>query len=125
MLQNYDELRPYAGKLGEKLQLAQKVITFLTGFAQKGDFERFLADATPFMEFLSTITMSWLWLDIGTHAKKTLVTGQKTYSEDFYESKIHAMKFYFKYELPKVNGLAEILMDEESLTITGEKEIFH
>ena len=122
---NYDELRPYAGKLGEKLQLAQKVITFLTGFAQKGDFERFLADATPFMEFLSTITMSWLWLDIGTHAKKTLVTGQKTYSEDFYESKIHAMKFYFKYELPKVNGLAEILMDEESLTITGEKEIFH
>ncbi len=121
----YDDLKKYAGKLGEKLQLAQKVIGFLVGFAQKGNYERFLSDATPFMEFFSTITMAWVWLDMAAHAKNTLVTGQKTYSEDFYESKIHAMKFFFKYELPKTNGLAEILMDEEVLTILDEKEVFN
>ncbi|MEW7291762.1 acyl-CoA dehydrogenase [Aquimarina sp. 2304DJ70-9] len=121
----YDDLRGYATKLGEKLQLAQKVIGFLVGFAQKGDYERFLSDATPFMEFFSTITLSWVWLDIASHAKNALVTGQKNYSEDFYESKIHAMKFFFKYELPKTNGLAEILLDEEVLTIAGEKELFN
>ncbi|MCK8520638.1 acyl-CoA dehydrogenase [Aquimarina sp. D1M17] len=121
----FDDLKIYAGKLGEKLKLAQKVIVFLTGFAQKGDFEKFLADATPFMEFLSNITMGWIWLDIAVHAKNSLVTGQTTYSDTFYESKIHAMKFFFKYELPKVNGLAEILLDEESLTTAGEKETFN
>ncbi len=121
----YDDLRVYATKLGEKLQLAQKVIGFLVGFAQKGDYERFLSDATPFMEFLGNITMAWLWLDIANHAKNALVTGEKTHSESFYESKIHAMKFFFKYELPKTIGLAEILMDEEVLTIVGEKELFN
>ncbi len=121
----YDDLRGYAAKLGEKLKLAQKVIGFLVGYAQKGDYERFLSDATPFMEFFSTITMSWVWLDIAAHAKNALVTAQKNHSEDFYESKIHAMKFFFKYELPKTNGLAEILMDEEVLTIAGEKEVFN
>ncbi len=121
----YDDLKKYASKLGEKLQLAQKVIGFLVGFAQKGDFERFLSDATPFMEFLSNITMAWIWLDVATNAKNALVTGQKTYSEDFYESKIHTMKFFYKYELPKTNGLAEILLDEEALTIAGEKEILN
>ncbi len=121
----YDDLRGHASKLGEKLQLAQKVIGFLVGFAQKGDFERFLSDATPFMEFLGNITMAWIWLDIAVHAKNALVTGQKTHTEDFYESKIHAMKFFFKYELPKTSGLAEILLDEETLTIAGEKEILN
>ncbi len=121
----FDDLKAYAGKLGEKLQLTQKVITFLIGFAQKGDYQRFLSDATPFMEFFSTITMSWIWLDIAAKAKSALIKGEKTYTEDFYESKIHAMKFFYKYELPKTNGLAEVLMDEEVLTIVGEKELFN
>ncbi len=121
----YDNLSGYASKLGEKLQLAQKVIGFLIGFAQKGDYERFLSDATPFMEFFSNIIIAWIWLDMAAHSKNALVTAQKSHAEDFYESKIHAMKFYFKYELPKVNGLAETLMDQEVLTIAGEKELFN
>ncbi|WP_299222789.1 acyl-CoA dehydrogenase [uncultured Aquimarina sp.] len=121
----YDDLRGYANSLGEKLLLTQKVIGFLVGFAKNGDYERFLSDATPFMEFFSNIMMAWIWLDMAVNAKNAIITGKNTYSEEFYESKIHAMKFYFKYELPKTSGLAEILMDEEALTIAGEKEVFN
>ncbi|AXT49345.1 acyl-CoA dehydrogenase [Aquimarina sp. BL5] len=121
----YDDLRRYANTLGEKLLLTQKVIGFLVGFAKNGDYQRFLSDATPFMEFFSNITMGWIWLDMAVNAKNAIITGKNTYSEEFYESKIHAMKFYFKYELPKTGGLAEILMDEEVLTIAGEKEVFN
>ncbi|WP_299253852.1 acyl-CoA dehydrogenase [uncultured Aquimarina sp.] len=121
----YDDLRRYANALGEKLLLTQKVIGFLVGFAKNADYERFLSDATPFMEFFSNITMAWIWLDMAVNAKNAIITGKNTYSEEFYESKIHAMKFYFKYELPKTSGLAEILMDEEVLTIAEEKEVFN
>lgn len=121
----YEDLQPYATKLGEKLQLTQKVIGFLVGFAKKGDYQRFLSDATPFMEFFSTITMAWIWLEMAVNAKTALVTGQRTYAEDFYESKIHTMKFYFKYEVSKTSGLAETLMDETVLTIQEEKEVFN
>ncbi len=121
----YNQLKKYAVKLGEKLKIAQKVIQSLLHYAKKGDFERFLSDATPFMEYLSTITMAWIWLDIAAHSKNALVTGQKNHSEDFYENKIHAMKFFFKYEVPKTSGLSEILMDEETLTIADEKEVLN
>ena len=61
----------------------------------------------------------------GTRAQNALVTGNTENSTDFYESKIHAMEFYFKYELPKTTGLAEILMDnKQALTIGTDKEIF-
>ena len=122
---SHESLTPYAKKLGAKLQLTQEVLQSLMGFAMKGDYQRFLADATPFMEFFSTIVLSWLWLDIGRTAQEALVTGSKEHSTDFYESKIHAMEFYFKYELPKTTGLAEILMDNrKALTIGTDKEVF-
>lgn len=121
----HEALVPYAQKLSAKLELTQQVLKVLMGFAMKGDYQRFLADATPFMEFFSNILMSWLWLDMASEAQNALVKGSKEYSTDFYESKIHAMKFYFKYELPKTTGLAEILMDnKQALTIGTDKKVF-
>ncbi|WP_103068613.1 acyl-CoA dehydrogenase [Aquimarina sediminis] len=121
----YDNLKKYANTLGQKLQLAKKVIGFLLDFAQKGEYERFLSDATPFMEFFGNITMGWIWLDIACHSKKALITATGNHSEEFYESKIHAMKFYYKYELPKTIGLAETLMDENTLTVADGNKVFN
>ncbi len=120
----FEDLKPYATKLGDNLQLTQKVLGFLSGFAMKGEYERYISDATLFMEFFSKIVLGWLWLDMATHSKKALVTGDKTYSEAFHESKIHTMKFYYKYELARTTSIADILMDETVLTIPTEKEIF-
>ncbi|WP_299800982.1 acyl-CoA dehydrogenase [uncultured Maribacter sp.] len=121
----HDSLAPYAKKLAAKLELTQDVLKSLMGFAMKGDYQRFLADATPFMEFFSNILMGWLWLDLAREAQNALVTGNKENSAEFYESKIHTMQFYFKYELPKTTGLAEILMDNKTaLTIGTDKEVF-
>ncbi|EAR01790.1 acyl-CoA dehydrogenase [Maribacter sp. HTCC2170] len=120
----HESLVPYAKKLGGKLALTQQVLQSLMGFAMKGDYQRFLADATPFMEFFSNILIGWLWLDTAREAQNALVNGSKEHSTDFYESKIHTMEFYFKYELPKTTGLAEILMDKQALTLNTDKKIF-
>lgn len=117
-------LAPHAKKLAEKLELTQKVLKSLIRYAMKGDYERFLADATPFMEFFSNIVLGWVWLGIAEEAQNALLTGSKENSMEFYENKIHAMRFYFKYELPKTNGLAEILMDNQDLTVGTNETIF-
>ena len=120
----YESLKPLAEKLGSKLELTQRVLQSLMGYAMKGNYQRFLADATPFMEFFSTIIIAWQWLDIGREAQRAMVMGNGDYSSEFYESKIHAMQFYFKYELPKTTGLSEILMDDQALTLNTEKQLF-
>ena len=119
----FDDLKPYAKNLADKLGLTQKVLEFLMQFASKGDYQRFLADATVFMDFFGTITIGWQWLKMATAAKNAIVSGKMVYTEDFYESKIHTMKFFYKYEMPKTIGLADTLMDSEVLTILEEKEL--
>ncbi len=120
----YDDLQGYAATLGGKLKETQKILGFLMPFALKGNYERYLSDANLFMEYLSHVVISWLWLEMAVKAKQSLLKGDTTYSETFYESKIHTMKFYFKYELSKTAGLAEALTSEDVLTVKTEKNVF-
>lgn len=120
----YDELKPYVKQMADRLGLAQKVMGFLSGFAFKGEFERYLSDATHFMEFFSKILIGWFWIEMAAKAKTLQVTGDTSYSNEFLQSKVHTMKFYFKYELSKTTSLAEILTNEEVLTIPTEEKVF-
>mgnify|MGYP003630001483 FL=1 len=114
-------LQSYAKTLGAKLQLTQKVLGHLMPHAMKGDYERYLADASVFMEFLSLVIIGWTWLDLGLNATNAS-KGNGKYSKEFYESKIHTMKYFFTYEIPKTSGLAEILLNTESITIKKDTE---
>ena len=120
----FDELRSSAKILGGKIKLTKEVLDFLMPFAKKGNYERYLSDANLFMEFLSHVVLGWLWLDIAVHAQRNLKESGQTHSKAFYESKIHTMKFYFKYELPKTSSLAESLMHPDVLTIKSKNEVF-
>ena len=116
-----EQLEAFAETLGQKLVLTQRVLTHLMPYAKKGDYERFLADASIFMEFLSLILMSWTWLEIALNASSAL-ENKGFYSKVFYESKLHATNYYYTYELPKTTGLAEILLNSETITVKKDKE---
>ena len=120
--ETYEDLKPYTAKLNSALESSQRVLGHLSKFAMKGDFERFLADATIFMEMMSTVVIAWQWIKMAASAKQALVTGSMTQTESFYNGQIHTMKFYFKYELPKISGHAETLLSDEVLTIVNEEE---
>jgi len=88
----------------------------------KGNYERYLSDANLFMEYMSIVVLSWLWLEMAVNSKEKITANDLKHSKIFYESKIHTMKFYFKYELPKTLSLAETLMSDEVLTIKEDTE---
>lgn len=120
----FDELKPYADQLAAELNRVQEVMMNLLPHAQKGDIERYLSDATLFLELFGIVVIAWQWLKQAVVAKQMLVT-QNPQGDDliFYEGKIHTMKFYFHYEVPKTLGLAVRLNDTEVLTIVSEKEL--
>ncbi len=120
----FDELKPFAKTLLENLGLVQKVISTLMPHAMKGNYERFLADATVFMDFFGTIVIGWQWLKTATVANQTLADENGNQSQEFYNSKIHTMKFFYTYEMSKTKGLAKTLMNEEELTIQVSKDMF-
>ena len=120
---NYPELKEYCDSLSEKIKLSEKILQSLMPYALKGDFEKYLADASIFMEFFSLVIVGWNWLEIAANSQEALKNGDKKYSEIFYKSKIETMKYFFEYELPKTVGHSEIIMNPSSVTIKKEGEI--
>ncbi|MEL0301937.1 MAG: acyl-CoA dehydrogenase, partial [Flavobacteriaceae bacterium] len=118
----FEGLNDYATQLENKLQLTQQILGTLMPHAIKGDYERFLADATIFMEFFSLVILGWTWLEIGVNAKQSLLTGDRRFSNAFYESKLETLEYFYAYELPKTTGQAEILMHSSTVTIKKVKE---
>ena len=120
---NYPELKEYCDSLSEKIKLSEKILQSLMPYALKGDFEKYLADASIFMEFFSLVIVGWNWLEIAANSQQALKDENKKYSNIFYKSKIETMKYFFEYEMPKAIGYSEIIMNPSSVTIKKEEEI--
>lgn len=115
-------LVPYAQKLQGAVGKIQQVLTHLMPHAMKGNLERYLADATLFMEMTGITIIAWQWLKQGIESQNLLSTGSQEYGADFLEGKLHTMKYFFHYELPKTLGLAETIMDDTMLTLSTETD---
>jgi alkylation response protein AidB-like acyl-CoA dehydrogenase len=113
-----EQLAPFAELLANQLKLNQQVLQKLAPLLAKGEAERYLADATVYMEFLGNIVVAWLWLKMAVAAE------QHQPPSEFYQAKIHAMRFFFKYELARNSSLANILTNPDTLTIPEKAELF-
>lgn len=121
---SHDELKPYAGILKTELGRIQEVMQAIMPHAGAGDYERYLSDATLFLEQMGIVVVAWQWLKQGIVAKQLILTQNPQGDElAFYEGKLHTMKFFFHYEVPKTLGLAARLKDTEVLTIVSAKEL--
>tara|TARA_B100001057_G_scaffold153566_1_gene153659 strand:- start:763 stop:2574 length:1812 start_codon:yes stop_codon:yes gene_type:complete len=120
-----NELKEWASSLNDQLDNTKKILFHLMPFAIKGDYEKFLADASVFMEFFSLILVGWSWLEIGVATKHAMSTNNTTLDTRFYQGKLDALEYFYVYELPKTKGLAEILLHPSSVTIKKNENVIN
>ena len=117
----YEDLLPYAHRLQSAAGTWQSVLSHLQGFAGRGQLDRYLADANLFLELSSLVVMGWQWLKMGVTASGQW-TGSLSLPTAFYQGKLQSMRYFFKYELPRIHSLEATLKDPDALTIFRETE---
>ncbi len=117
------ELSCYTKQLSDEINQFEIITDQLLTFLKNGKIERYLSDATLYMEYFGMINIAWQWLRQGIVANDTILRSPGRPDLNFYISKLHTMKYYFHYEFPKVKALAIRLLDTEALTIWGEEEL--
>ncbi len=116
--QTHESLKPYAALLETYISEWQQTSIQLLTIAMKGDAEVFLSDATLYLELFGILNVSWMWLKQAAVAQNVLSENKALGEEQaFYAAKIHTMKFYFHYELPKAKSLTARLLDDTILTV--------
>ncbi|MBN1498482.1 MAG: acyl-CoA dehydrogenase [Spirochaetes bacterium] len=119
----FTELAAYADKLASAVVLLKQVTGALVGIAVKGEIDRFLADATLYLEMSGIICIAWQWLLQGVAVQKALPAAAAA-DRDFLEGKFITMKFFFEYELPKIEGLRTRLLSQDAVTLSASPRHF-
>jgi butyryl-CoA dehydrogenase len=115
--EEFKELGSYAQKLKQSLEMLQQVTAYLMDVQKKKTPEVFLADATLYLEFFGIISVAWQWLLQATAVAKALRNSPAGAEASFYNGKFFAFRFFFEYELPKIQGLVSRLMHSDGLTV--------
>ena len=118
-------LEKFAHELNESLTKLQEVTQHLIALAGQDGPEAFLADATLYLEFFGIITIAWQWLLQGIAVQKALNNGAGKKDLDFYAGKLFTLRYFFGYELPKIEGLVKRLLDDDRLTVEMQTEHFN
>jgi butyryl-CoA dehydrogenase len=112
-----EALRPYASELKVALEKLEQVTSLLKGIAAEGNAALFLADATLYLELFGIVAVAWQWLVQGIVIQRALNTDPSEKEAHFYEGKFSAFRYFFGYELPKIDGLVRRLTESDGLTV--------
>jgi len=117
-------LEDLTAKMDEALGLVRRVTDGLLSVALSGDVERFLADATLYLEFFGYVAIGWQWLEQAMAAQSALDNGAQGAEAAFYRGKLVTARYFFGYELAKTEGLAKRLAEADGLTAKAGLEDF-
>jgi alkylation response protein AidB-like acyl-CoA dehydrogenase len=115
----------YAQFLKDALEKLQNVTQHLLSLVQAEGPEPFLADATLYLELFGITTIAWQWLLQGLSAQRALDKGCKKSDARFYEGKMYTLRYFYAYELPKIKGLMERLLDDDRMTVEMDSDFFN
>ncbi|GKX35443.1 MAG: acyl-CoA dehydrogenase [Rhizobiaceae bacterium MnEN-MB40S] len=106
---NVEALRESAQALEKWSRLAAETTASMGAKAGEVDAETYLANATIYLDMLGHVVVGWLWLKQAQAALRALETGGEA-DPDYYEGKVAACRYFFRYELPVIESQCALLV---------------
>ncbi|MDO9092659.1 MAG: acyl-CoA dehydrogenase [Rubrivivax sp.] len=78
--------------------------------------EEALANATPYLQAFGHVVLAWLWLDVAVAAQRVEGSLQ--------QGKLAAMRYFFAYELPKIDAWLGVVSTREAVCRTMHDDWF-
>jgi len=117
-----EELAAHAQALRGAVQRVQVATMAVGKLAATGALRDALANATLYAEAFGHVVIAWIWLEKALLARDGLA---KSSGGDalFYQGKLAACDYFFKYELPSIEAKLNVVTQLESLCVGLNPEV--
>ena len=95
----------------------------LAATAASGELNRFLANSSAYLDMLGNVVVAWMWLKQATAAQAGLADANDA-DRQFYRGKMQACRYFFRWELPKIQAQAELLSGLDTTCLDMPEEAF-
>ena len=117
-------LGPYAEQLSEATEKLKWVTSHLLRISREKGPELFLTDATLYLELFALTSIGWQWLLQAVSVQRALENNLSALEKNFYQGKFYTFRYFFAYELPKIEGLVKRLTNSDGLTVEMKETWF-
>ncbi len=102
-------LLEYAMSLKAAMARIQTVTVTLGGTAAQGKMDLAMANSSAYLELFGHTVIAWQWLAQALVAQTALRAADSS-DQGFYQGKLAACRYFYRYELPKTTTWAELLL---------------
>ncbi|MFT5604939.1 MAG: alkylation response protein AidB-like acyl-CoA dehydrogenase [Paracoccaceae bacterium] len=113
---DHAELVEYADRLTDALGVVRTTTDTLLMAMMEKNIDLALANSVKYIELFGNVVIAWLWLKQGIVANGALSQKPHENDENFYQGKLQAMRYFFRFELPQINAWSRILTDIDPTT---------
>jgi len=106
----HPDTQRWAAMLGDRVKRVARVTQRVWS---AGDPERSLANATIYLEAFGHVVVAWIWLEQSLAASRN----HKREEGNFYHGKWQACRYFFLYELPKVDAMLDLVESLDGTTL--------
>jgi alkylation response protein AidB-like acyl-CoA dehydrogenase len=114
-----------AGLAGEATALEQAAASLKTAtdaVLGAGDLDVGLANATLYLDAFGHVVVAWFWLQQALAARNALADAPS--DRRFYEGKLAACRYFFRYELPLVHARFELVASLDTTCLDASADHF-
>ena len=121
--QPHDLIRAHAEQLSEVLAGLVETTEKLIKIRDIGDVNRFLANASIYLDTFGHVVIGWMWLKQAAIAAAKLPGSAKD-EQDFYQGKLQCCQYFFRYELAKLPERFRLLSDADDTCLNMQDSWF-
>ncbi len=119
-----ESVAAYGAELTEAIATLKTTTNTLLGAMMEKNIDLALANSVKYLELFGNVVVAWIWLKQGVVAAKALQQNPHESDVNFYNGKLQALKYFFRFELPEINVWSKILCDLDDTTFEMQEEWF-
>ena len=116
-------LQEFSGGLMKAVATIEETTQVLAARMAQGEVRLALANASLYLTLVGHAFVAWIWLKQAMAATRAL-EGSSAEDADFYQGKLAACRYFFRYELPMVQSNARLLQDLDDTTLAMRPNSF-
>lgn len=119
-----DQLAEFSDNLDKVLSRIGEVTLAIGGTLQQGQVNLALSNATIYLDMFGHMVIAWKWLEQALKASQALSGDIPDEDRDFYEGKMQACQYFFRYELCRIEPWAALIQSIDDTTFKMKDSAF-
>ena len=117
-------LTGYASELSDAVSRLKKTTKALLTAMQTQNIDLALSNSVKYLELFGHVIIVWLWLKQGIVATRALTKQPHEDDQAFYQGKVQVLKYFYRFELPKIYKWSTLLINMDSTCIDMDPRWF-